>query len=43
MSIPDIPVLISGKTPTPDCVLEKWVFENFILADEPSAKALQTF
>ena len=28
----------------PDCIiLDKWVFENFILADETFAKALQIF
>ena len=34
---------MSQRTP-PNCtVLENWVFENFILGDEPFAKALQIF
>ena len=43
ISIPDIPILISVKNRTLDCILDNWVFENFILADEPFSKVLQIF
>ena len=40
---PDIIPDISVINP-PDCIiLDNWVFENFILANEPFAKALQIF
>ena len=33
-----------SRTTHPECIiLDKWVFENFILADEPFTKALQIF
>ena len=43
ISIPDIPILISVKNRTLDCILDNWVFENFILSDEPFSKVLQIF
>ena len=43
ISIPDIPILISVKNRTLDCILDNWVFENFILAAEPFSKVLQIF
>ena len=32
----------SIRNPPDSIILDNWVFENFILADEPFAKALQT-
>ena len=33
-----------SRRPPPDCtILDNYVFENFILADEPFAKALRIF
>ena len=32
---------MSQRTPPDYTILDNWVFENFILADEPFAKALQ--
>ena len=40
---PDVIPDIAVKNP-PNCiVLDNWVFENFILADEPFAKVLRMF
>ena len=35
--------IILHRNPPKRIILESWVFENFILADEPFAKALKTF
>ena len=32
-----------NRNPPNSTILDKWVFENFILADEPSIKTLQIF
>ena len=38
-----IPTINSPRTPPHSIILDKYIFENFILADEPFVKALGTF
>ena len=38
-----IPAISSPRIPSDYIILENWVFKNFILADEPFAKALRIF